>query len=172
MVGRDFGGVHQARAFAQDLDARGGLTAHHRAAGAAAESVGVDAGNAAERVAQRRLAAVHQFIAAQQGDVGAHVVAGAAQGQGAHDHIGDLGRLVLMGGLDHLIRREGGRREGGRPGGGQQEGLKSQGTHPRYNVAHLICYSISLRNRSARFLFKRSLWQGVALGPDSLGETP
>src|SRR5690606_12429284 len=36
VVGRDFGSVHQARAFAQHLDARRGLAAHHRAAGAPA----------------------------------------------------------------------------------------------------------------------------------------
>ncbi|MNM97238.1 hypothetical protein D3C81_1097380 [compost metagenome] len=135
MIGRNLRGVHQTRAFAQHLDARGGLAAHHRAAGAAAEGVGVDAGNAAEGVAQRRLTAVHQVVAAQQGDVRSHIVACPAQGQGAHHDVGDLGRLVLR--LDDLVGGEGGGGKGGGPGGGQQEGLKSQGTHPRYNVGKL-----------------------------------
>ncbi len=110
VIGGDRGSVLDLAAVGQGLDARRRLTANDRTAGAAAEIVEVDAGLPRQRIAQRRLAAMHEFIVGQGDHRGRGLVRRLIQGRRRHDDIpiGDAAGLLGEGGVGRQCRDRGG----------------------------------------------------------------
>ena len=91
MVGADGRSIVQLDAIAENLDARAVHAADDGPARARAEMAGVDAGLAAERLAQRGFAAQHQLPAFKHADRRGHLAARLAQAAGRDL---DLGQTV------------------------------------------------------------------------------
>jgi len=95
MVGRDRRRVVDARAVGERLNARRRLAADHRTARAAAEIVEIYSRLPGERVAERRLTAVNQFLTSQRDHRRCGLVGAEAEDIGRDDDLGIGGAAGL-----------------------------------------------------------------------------